>query len=144
MIPRSQRLLGEPRARFCFSCFGKKLHRSFAKACTRERQHLCFPARIADDGNFLKVVAVAEEEIRIAPPLAAFLTGKVFQQHEKLDRSGTDDFLHELGLHGVEFGFLQLATDAKDEKTISMLLEIGAHGCLVWRYGKNSLGSRHE
>jgi hypothetical protein len=52
--------------------------------------------------------------------------------------------LHELGLHGVEFGFLQLATDAKDEKTISMLFEIGAHGCLVWRYGKNSLGSGHE
>jgi hypothetical protein len=47
---------------------------------------------MADDGNFLKVVAVAEEEIRIAPPLAAFLTGKVFQQHEKLDRSGTGDF----------------------------------------------------
>jgi hypothetical protein len=83
---------------------------------------------MADDGNFLKVVAVAEEKVRIAPLLAAFPTGKVFQQYEKLDRSGADDFLHELGLHGLEFGFLQLATDTKDKKTISVLFEIGAHG----------------
>jgi hypothetical protein len=47
-------------------------------------------------------------------------------------------------LRGIEFGFFQFITDAKDEKTISMLFEIGAHGGLVWRYEKNSLGSGHE
>jgi hypothetical protein len=123
---------GEPRARFCFSCFGKKLHRSFAKTRARERQHLCFPARMADDGNFLKVVAVAEEKVRVAPRLVAFPPGEVFQQHEKLDGSGTSDFFHELGLHGIEFRFFQFATDAQDEETIVMLLEIGTHrNCLV-------------
>jgi hypothetical protein len=39
-----QRSLGEPRTRLGLTCFGKKLHRSFAKTRARERQHLCFPA----------------------------------------------------------------------------------------------------
>src|SRR5436190_1608129 len=117
-------------------CFAKKLHRSFAKTRAREGQYLCFPSLIADDGNLLKVVAVAEEKVCIAPLLAAFPSRKVFQQDEKLDRSGNGDFFHELGLHSIEFGFLQFTTDAKDEKTISVLFEIGAHGCLVWRLWK--------
>ena len=91
---------------------------------------------MADDGNFLKVVAVAEEKVCIAPLLAAFPSRKVFQQDEKLNRSGNGDFFHELGLRGIEFGFFQFTTDAKDEKTISVLFEIGAHGCLVWRLWK--------
>jgi hypothetical protein len=44
-----------------------KLHWSFAETRARERQHLCFPARIPDDGNFLEVIAMAEEKVRIAP-----------------------------------------------------------------------------
>src|SRR5205814_6728638 len=71
--------LGKPRARLGLTCFGKKLHRSFAKTRARERQHLRFPAWMADDGNFLTVVAVAEEKVRIAPLLAAFPTSKIFQ-----------------------------------------------------------------
>src|SRR5204862_7070469 len=106
--------LDQPRTRFGLACFRKKLHRSFAKTRARERQHLCFPARIADDGNFLKVVAVAEEEVCIAPTLTAFPACKVFQQHEKFDGSGSGDYFHELGLRGIEFRFFQLTTDAKD------------------------------
>jgi hypothetical protein len=122
---------GEPRARLGLACFGKKLHRPFAKTRARERQHLCFPARIANDGNFLKIVTVAEEKVRIAPRLVAFPTGEVFQQHEKLNGSGTSDFFHELGLHRIEFGFSQLTADAQDEKAI-MLFEIRTHGmCLI-------------
>jgi hypothetical protein len=34
-------------------------------------------------------------------------------------------------LRGIEFGFFQFTTDAKDAKTISMLFEIGAHRC-IW------------
>ena len=100
---RSQRLLGEPRARVGLACFGKKLHRSFAKTRARERQHLRFPARIADDRNFFEIVAVAEEKVRVAPLLAAFPTGEVFQPHEKLDGSAASNLFHELGLHGIEF-----------------------------------------
>ena len=123
--------LGKPRARLELVCFGEKLHRSFAKTRAREGQYLCFPARIADDGNFLKVVAVAEEKVCIAPLLAAFPSRKVFQQDEKLDGSGSGDYFDELGLRGIEFGFFQLATDAKDAKVIIMLFEIGAHRC-IW------------
>src|SRR5437660_8404129 len=122
--PRS---LGEPRARLGLGCFGKKLHRSFAKTGARERQHLCFPAWMADDGNLFKVVAVAEEKVCIAPIRAAFPSRKVFQQDEKLDRSGNGDFFHELGLHSIEFGFFQFTTDAKDAKATIMVFEIGAH-----------------
>ncbi len=113
--------LGEPRARLELVCFGEKLHRSFAKTRACERQHLRFPAWIADDRNFFEIVAVAEEKIRIAPLLATFPTGKIFQEHEKLDGSGTGDLLHELGLHGIEFGFFQFATDAKDAKAVIVL-----------------------
>ena len=86
---------------------------------------------MADDGNFLKVVAVAEEKVCIAPLLAAFPSSKIFQQDEKLNRSGSGDYFDELGLRGIEFGFFQLATDAKDAKAIIMLFEIGTHGC-IW------------
>lgn len=70
---------------------------------------------------------MAEEEIGIAPRLAPFPAGEVFQQHEKLDASCTGDFFHELSLHGVELGFLQFAANAQNEKAIRMLFEISAH-----------------
>ena len=125
--------LGEPRACLGFGCFGKKLHRSFAKTRTSEGQYLCFPSRIADDGNLFKGVAVAEEKVCIAPLLAAFPSRKVFQQDEKLDGSGSGDYFDELGLRGIEFGFFQFTTDAKDAKAIIMLFEIGAHRCIgIW------------
>ena len=87
----------------------------------------CFPARIADDGDLLEVIAMAEEKVRIAPLLATLPAGEVFQQHEELDRSSTSDFFHELGLHGIEFGFFQFAADAQDEKANVMLFESGTH-----------------
>src|SRR5438552_8620805 len=123
--------LGKPRARLGLGCFGKKLHRSFAKTRAREGQYLCFPSRIADDGNLFKGVAVAEEKVCIAPLLAAFPSRKVFQQDEKLDGSGSGDYFNELGLRGIEFGFFQFTTDAKDAKATIMLFEIGAHRC-IW------------
>src|SRR6266404_7733169 len=46
--------LGKPRARLGLTCFGKKLHRSFAKTRARERQHLRLPARLPTTAIFSK------------------------------------------------------------------------------------------
>src|SRR2546421_13090978 len=94
---------------------------------------------MADDGNFLKVVAVAEEKVCIAPLLAAFPSSKIFQQDEKLNRSGADDLFHELGLHSIEFGFFQLATDAKTRSRsscCSRLALIDVFGFWFWSLRK--------
>src|SRR5258705_4990370 len=73
--------LGKPRARLGLTWFGEKLHRSFAKTRARERQHLRLPAQIDDDRNFLEIVAVAEEKIRVVPLLATFPTCTRFHEH---------------------------------------------------------------
>ena len=48
-----------------------------------------------------------------------------------LIRSSAGNYFRELGLCGIEFGFFQLTTDAKDAKAIIMLFEIGTDGC-IW------------
>src|SRR3977135_4520784 len=101
---------------------------------------------MADNGDFLEIVAMAEEKVRITPLLAAFPTGEVLQQDKKLNSSGTCDLLHELGFHGIELGFLQLATYAEKKKAVIMQFENGTH--LIWlAFGllkEHSLGCGHE
>jgi hypothetical protein len=133
-MPRSQPSLGKPRARLGLTCFRKKLHWPFAKTRARERQHLCLPSRIADDGDLLKVVAVAEEKVRIDHVSLRSQPVKFSSSTRSLTAPAI--FFDELGLHSIEFGSLQLATHTKDKKTISVLFEIGAHACLVWHLWK--------
>src|ERR1043166_1628099 len=119
--------VGQPRPRFGLACFGKKFHGTFADPRAGERQDLGFPDGMTNDRDFSKVLAMGEKEVGVPPLLVALPTDEVFQDDQKLDGTG-GHFLHDFVLHGIELGFFQLAPDAKDEKAITLLFKISAHG----------------
>src|SRR5687767_13789898 len=122
------RLRGKPQTRGGQRGVGKEHDRIFAKSGAGERQHFRFPTGIADDGDLLEIVTVAKEKLRVVPPSAPFPSSEILEEDKEFDRAHRGKLLDDSGLHGVEFGFFQLAADSKDEKAIVLWFKDGAHG----------------